>query len=131
MLRAPQYNRGRRKRRPLISRTARQLAICYIQPDAREFVSYKSKHLSWQHFARMMVNEAQVPVCGCCGEDASTLFEAVAMIYTSGEPLCDTCWKTQGTKRRKAKGTIGWMYYRRPSKKVQENDEEELTFPHE
>lgn len=132
MLKAPQYNRGRRKRRLLISRAARQLAICYIQPDARESVSHKGSHQSWEHAARMMTTEAQAPVCGCCGEDASTLFEAVAMIYTSGDlPLCDTCWKTQGTERRKAKGKIGWLYYRRPSKKVKENDEEELTFPHE
>lgn len=129
MLRAPQYNRGRRKRRPLISGTARQLAICYIKPDAREPVSHKGSHLSWEHAARMMTTEAQAPACACCGEDASTLFEAVAMIYTNGEPLCDTCWKTQGSEN--TKGKIGWMYYRRPLKKAQEKDEEELTFPHE
>jgi len=126
MLRAPQYNRGRRKRRPLISGTARQLAICYIKPDARETVAPKnkgySKQFSLEHAARMMTTEAQAPACACCGEDASTLFEAVAMIYTSGErPLCDTCWKTQGAES--ARGKIGWMYYRYHRKNLLEEEE--------
>lgn len=130
MLKAPQYRRRRHVRRRLF--LADQIAITYLKPDASEKIRqpHNHKHLSWQHFARMIA-QGQAPACGCCGEDASTVFEAIAMIYTSGElPLCDTCWKTQGTGRRKAKGKIGWMYYR-PSKKVKENDEEELTFPHE
>ena len=122
MLRAPQYSQGRRKRRPLISSTARQLAICYIKPEAQAPVSHKGSHQSWEHAARMMTTEAQVPVCGCCGEDASTVFETIAMIYTSGDrPLCDTCWKTQGSES--ARGTIGWKYFRYHRKKPEEEEE--------
>ena len=128
MLRAPQYRRRRHNRRRLF--LADQIAITYLKPDARETVKPPwqkgySKQFSLEHAARMIATQTQVPVCGCCGEDASTVFEAIAMIYTKGErPLCDTCWKIQGTEN--ASGTIGWMYYRYHHKKSLEEEEESI-----
>jgi len=125
MLRAPQYRRRRHSRRRLF--LAKQIAITYLKPGSRETVKPPwqkgySKQFSLEHAARMMTTEAQAPACACCGEDASTLFEAVAMIYTSGErPLCDTCWKTQGAES--ARGKIGWMYYRYHRKNLLEEEE--------
>ena len=73
----------------------------------------------------MMITQTQVPVCGCCGEGASTVFEAIAMIYTSGErPLCDTCWQTQGTES--ASGSMGWMHNRYHRKNLLEEEEETI-----
>ena len=133
MLRAPQYRRRRHSRRRLF--LADQIAITYLKPDARETVAPKnkgySKQFSIEFATRMIATQAQVPVCGCCGEDASTVFEAIAMIYTSGErPLCDTCWQTQGTES--ARGSMGWMHNRYHRKKLLEEEEENLlTIPHE
>lgn len=128
MLRAPQYRRRRHSRRRLF--LADQIAITYLKPDARETVKPPwqkgySKQFSLEHAARMMATQTQVPVCGCCGEDASTVFEAIAMIYTSGErPLCDTCWKTQGTES--ASGSMGWMHNRYHRKNLLEEEEETI-----
>ena len=112
MLKAPQYRRRRHNRRRLF--LAKQIAITYLKPGASER-SYSGqgghkKDFVLEHATRMMATETQVPVCGCCGEHASTVFEAIAMIYTSSErPLCDTCWKTQGSASVRP-GNFGWMY---------------------
>ena len=124
MLRAPQYRRRRHSRRRLF--LADQIAITYLKPDASEKVKlpHNRKHLSWEHFARMIA-QGQAPACGCCGEDASTVFEAIAMIHTSGErPLCDTCWKTQGSES--ARGSMGWMHNRYHRKNLEEEEEETI-----
>jgi len=115
MLRAPQYRRRRHARRRLF--LAKQIAITYLKPGASKRGysgrgEYK-KDSALEHVARMMTTKAQVPVCGCCGEHASTVFEAIAMIYTSSErPLCDTCWKTQGSEsvRPNNFGGMFWHY---------------------
>ena len=127
MLKAPQYRRRRHSRRRLF--LADQIAITYLKPNASETIAPKnkgySKQFSLEYAARMMITQTQAPVCGCCGEDASTVFEAIAMIYTSGErPLCDTCWKTQGAES--ARGTIGWMYFRQHRKNLLEEEEETI-----
>ena len=127
MLRAPQYRRRRHVRRRLF--LADQIAITYLKPDARETIAPKnkgySKQFSIEFATRMIATQAQAPVCGCCGEGASTVFEAIAMIYTKGErPLCDTCWKTQGAES--ARGTIGWMYFRQHRKNLLEEEEETI-----
>ena len=127
MLRAPQYRRRRHVRRRLF--LADQIAITYLKPDAskRNYLSGEGhkKDFVLEHAARLMATQTQAPICGCCGEDASTVFEAIAMIYTSGErPLCDTCWKTQGTES--ARGTIGWMYFRYHRKNLLEEEEETI-----
>lgn len=130
MLKAPQYRRRRHARRRLF--LAKQIAITYLKPGASERGysgrgGYK-KDFALEHAARMMATEAQVPVCGCCGEDASTVFEAIAMIYTSSvRPLCDTCWKTQGAESVKP-GNFGWMYREgfNTLKKLEEEEEESI-----
>ena len=126
MLKAPQYRRRRHSRRRLF--LAKQIAITYLKPAASER-SYSGqgghkKDFVLEHATRMMATEAQVPVCGCCGEHASTVFEAIAMIYTSSErPLCDTCWKTQGSESVRP-GNFGWMFY--PLKNLLEEEEESI-----
>lgn len=110
--------RQSRKRRPLISKFARELAASLVtgrKKSSEDYYYDKKKRLrktNLEHITRALA-QSQTPTCSCCGEQPTTIFESIAMIFTHHDAsLCDICWKIKGSDGKG--GTKAWLFYNNP-----------------